>query len=166
MNGEPKSTLDKLSWKILKELCANARVTNAEIGRRVGLSSPAVADRILKMEEQGFIKGHHTVVDYDKVGLTIQAFITFKATTVKHHEMLKIVDAIPEVMEWQAITGNACMLLKVAAYSGKELESVIAYLGEFGETSTSLILSESSSSKGFKKIFAGNDSSSKDLLKK
>ena len=147
--------LDKISWRILKELCENARVSNAEIGRRVGLSSPAVGERIQKLEEQGYIAGHHTIVNYDKVGLTIQAFITFKAVSVNHEEMLKIVDAIPEVMEWHSITGTSCLLMRIASCSSKELESVIIKLGQYGETSTSLILSGSVFSKSFGKIFGG-----------
>jgi Lrp/AsnC family leucine-responsive transcriptional regulator len=145
-------TLDKLSQRILKELCADARISNAEIGRRVGLSSPAVAERIQKMAEQGIIRGHHTVVDFDKLGLSIRALINFKSLSLKHDAMLKMVESIPEVVEWHTITGTACMVLKVAAYSSKELEAVIVHLGKFGETSTSLILSEGSSKKFYGNI--------------
>lgn len=143
-------TLDKLSQRILKELCADARVSNAEIGRRVGLSSPAVAERIQKMEEQGIIRGYRTHVEFDKLGLSIRALIHFKSLTLKHDEMLSMINAIPEVVEWHTITGNACMILKVAAYSSKALEAVIVHLGKFGETSTSLILSEGSSTEFYR----------------
>lgn len=145
-------TLDKLSQRILKELCTDARVSNAEIGRRVGLSSPAVAERIQKMEEQGIIKGHHTVVDFDKLGLSIRALINFKSTALKHDDMLNMIENIPEVVEWHTITGTPCMVLKVVAHSSKELEAVIVHLGKFGETSTSLILSEGSSKKFYGNI--------------
>lgn len=146
--------MDKLSYKILKALCENARISNAEIGRQVGLSPPAVGERIQKLEQQGFITGHHTAINFDKMGLTIQAFINFKATTVNHDELLKIVEAIPEIIEWHVITGTSCMLMKVAAFTSKELEAVIVHLNKFGETSTSLILSRSSVQKGFGKIFS------------
>ena len=79
--------LDDLNRSILKELCQDARISTTEIGRRVGLSAPAVADRIQKMEKQGFIKGYRTIVDFDKVGLTIKALITFKAITLTHSEL-------------------------------------------------------------------------------
>jgi len=146
--------LDKLSYKILRALCENARISNAEIGRQVGLSPPAVGERIQKLEEQGYITGHHTAVNFDKIGLTIQAFINFKATEVNHDELLKIVDSIPEIIEWHIITGTSCMLMKVAAFTSKELEAVIVYLNKFGETSTSLILSRSSVQKSFGKMFS------------
>ena len=73
--------LDDLNCSILKELGENARISTTEIGRRVGLSAPAVADRIQKLEEQGYIKGYNTSIDFDKIGLTIQAFISFKSTS-------------------------------------------------------------------------------------
>jgi Lrp/AsnC family transcriptional regulator, leucine-responsive regulatory protein len=145
-------TLDKLSQRILKELCNDARVSNAEIGRRVGLSSPAVAERIQKMEEQGIVRGHHTVVDFDKLGLSIRALINFKSLSLKHDDMLNMIENMPEIVEWHTITGTPCMVLKVVTNSSKELEAVIVHLGKFGETSTSLILSEGSSKKFYEKI--------------
>jgi len=139
-NGDSKLP-DDLNWSILEELQKNARLTTAEIGRRVGLSAPAVADRIQKMEEQGIIQEYQTSLNLDKLGLTIRAFISFKANGLKHVELMKLVNTIPEVAEWHTITGNYSILLKVAAYSGEELASVIEKLEEFGETNTSLILS-------------------------
>lgn len=139
--------LDDLSRSILKELCQDARISTTEIGRRVGLSAPAVAERIQKLEKQGFIKGYSTIVDFDKVGLSIKAIITYKSTTLKHSESIKLIDAMPEVVEWYAITGNYCMILKVAVETSKDLEAFIERLAEYGETSTSLILSESKGSK-------------------
>lgn len=139
--------IDSLDHKILAELQKNARITNAEIGRRVGLSAPAVGDRITKLEEHGYIEGYRTVLNMEKVGLTIQALISFKSENIKHKEMLKMVEAIPEVAEWYAVTGSYCMMVKVIVANSRQLESVIAKLGQHGDTSTSLILSGSSSSK-------------------
>jgi len=139
--------IDSLDHKILTELQKNARITNAEIGRRVGLSAPAVGDRITKLEEHGYIDGYRTILNMEKVGLTIQAWISFKAESMKHKEMLKMVEAIPEVAEWYAVTGNYCMIVKVIVATSRQLESVIAKLGQHGDTSTALILSGSSNSK-------------------
>lgn len=139
--------IDSLDHKILAELQKNARIANAEIGRRVGLSAPAVGDRIIKLEQHGYIEGYRTVLNMEKVGLTIQALISFKAENMKHKEMLKMVEAIPEVAEWYAVTGSYCMMVKVIVANSRQLESVIAKLGQHGDTSTALILSGSSSSK-------------------
>ena len=136
-----QKTLDNLSWGILSELRSNARITTTELGKRVGLSSPAVAERVQKLERLGFIKGYKAIIDFDKIGLTIQAFISFKATAIKHPEMIKMVSAIPEIVEWYAITGNACLIMRVAVDSSLKLEKILTMLGEYGETSTSIILS-------------------------
>jgi Lrp/AsnC family transcriptional regulator, leucine-responsive regulatory protein len=134
-------TMDNLSWKILAELQKNARITASEIGRRVGLTAPAVAERISKMEDEGVIQGYRTVIDYDKVGLAVKVFIHFKSTSLKHFEMMKVIGAIPQIIEWHTVTGDSCMLLKVVVPTTRDLESVIEQLGKYGETSTSIILS-------------------------
>src|SRR5690349_6888357 len=82
-NGNHKA-IDDLNWGILEELQKNARLSTTEIGRRVGLSAPAVADRIEKMEEAGIIQGYFTQIDLDKLDLTIRAFILFKNNSLKH----------------------------------------------------------------------------------
>lgn len=133
--------LDSLNRAILKELCENARVSNTEIGRRVGLSAPAVADRIGKMEEHGIILGSSVLLDFDKLGLTIRAFVSFTAAGMKHDAMVKLFDSIPGVNEWYAVTGNTTMLLKIIVATSQQLEAVIGKLMDHGETSTSLILS-------------------------
>jgi len=116
-------------------------MSTTEIGRRIGLSAPAVAERIAKMEEGGIIKGYHTAIDLDKLGLTIRAFIAFKTTRLKHAELIQLVEGIPELIEWHAVTGNHSILLKIAAPSSQRLAAIIEMLEEWGETSTSLILS-------------------------
>ena len=139
--------LDEFNWKIIQELQLNARITIVEIGKRIGLSAPAVAERIKKLEEEGYIKGYRTVVDYDKLGLSVPVFIHYKATKISHSDMIKMVDNMPEVMEWYGITGAHCAMLKVIVASTKELERIIEKLQEFGETSTSIILSGNGTDK-------------------
>jgi Lrp/AsnC family leucine-responsive transcriptional regulator len=139
--------LDDFNWKILQELQMNARITIVEIGKRIGLSAPAVAERIKRLEEEGYIKGYRTVVDYDKLGLSVPVLIHYKATKISHSDMIKMVDKMPEVMEWYGITGTHCSMLKVIVASTKELENIIEKLQEFGETSTSIILSSNTDAK-------------------
>jgi Lrp/AsnC family transcriptional regulator, leucine-responsive regulatory protein len=141
--------LDSLSQNILRELCENARISNTEIGKRVGLSAPAVAERIRKMEEQGIIKGYHANLDFDKIGLPMQAYITFKSSGIRHPDMIKLFESLPEVVEWNAITGSACAMLKAALPTAKALENLLEKLGEHGETSTSVILSGGQKRQGF-----------------
>jgi Lrp/AsnC family leucine-responsive transcriptional regulator len=139
--------LDDFHWEIIRELQLNARITIVEIGKRIGLSAPAVKERIKKLEEEGYIKGYRTVVDYDKLGLSVPVFISYKGTRISHGDMIKMVDKMPEVVEWYGITGSHCAMLKVIVSSTKELEGIIEKLQEFGETSTSIILSSNSTAK-------------------
>jgi len=139
--------LDDLNWHILEELQKDGRLPAVEIGRRVGLSAPAVAERIQKLEEQGYIRGYRTVLDLDKLGLTIRAFILFKTSSLKHTEMLKLVQSINEVVEWHTVTGNYSILLKVATGASARLAAIIEQLEEYGETNTSLILEENAEQK-------------------
>ncbi|MEQ1585381.1 MAG: Lrp/AsnC family transcriptional regulator [Cyclobacteriaceae bacterium] len=139
--------LDKLDWRILIELQKNARISDSEIGRQVGLTAPAVAARITKMEGEGFIEGYRTVLNYTKIGLPVCVFLHFKSTAIKHDDMVKVVDNMQQVQEWHTVTGENCMLLKVAVASTKELEVLLAQLGKYGDTNTSILLSGNKKSK-------------------
>jgi len=143
--------IDDLNWSILEELQKNARLSTTEIGRRVGLSAPAVADRIGKMEELGIIKGYHTLLDFDKLDLTIRAFILFKTNNLKYTELIKLVESISEIIEWHAITGSYAVLLEIATNTSERLTNIIEQLEEYGETNTSLILAKSSKSSFIKR---------------
>lgn len=133
--------LDDANWRILEALQKNARITVSELSRRVFLSAPAVADRISKLEEAGYIKGYRTVIDYNKLGLTVPVFVSFRSTAVTHADMVKKVNEMPAVMEWYTITGNNCMIMKVVVSSTEELDKVLQELSNYGETTTSIILS-------------------------
>lgn len=141
--------LDALNKNILEELQKDGRLPTVEIGRRVGLSAPAVAERIQKLEDQGYIKGYKPLLDLDKLGLTIRAFIHFKAAIAKlsHRDMIRLMDSIPEIAEWYTVTGNYSMMLKVVTCSSERLAAIITSLEDYGETNTSLILQESRDQK-------------------
>jgi len=143
--------LDDLNLRILEELQKNARITVAELSKRIFLSAPAVAERISKLEEAGYIKGYRTVIDYNKLGLTVPVFINFKSISISHTYMVKMVNQMPEVMEWYTITGNNCMIMKVIVSSTTELERILEGLSKYGETSTSIILSGNPEARVIKK---------------
>src|SRR5438876_10855233 len=90
--ADRQKLLDDFGWKILRELQENARISFAELGRRVGLSTPAVLERVRRLEESGIIKGYHADVDGAKIGMPITAFIRISVTG----EALKRVIAIAE----------------------------------------------------------------------
>jgi Lrp/AsnC family transcriptional regulator, leucine-responsive regulatory protein len=134
--------MDEINKKILTLLKKNARISFTEISRKVHLSAPAVAERVQKMEEQGVIKAYKTEVDYGKTGLPVQAFITFKTVSIQHKDFLKWIKTFPQIQECYIVTGNPGAFLKVAVDSTESLGLLIDKLKEYGETSTSVILSK------------------------
>jgi Lrp/AsnC family transcriptional regulator, leucine-responsive regulatory protein len=134
--------LDAIDRKILALLEANARLSFSAIGREVGLSQPAVAERIHRLESEGVISGYHAHLNTEKVGLPIMAFIHL-ATSGLHGSQRgrEAALAIPEVLEIHSVTGDDSFIIKVAVESVKHLETVIQQLGQYGNPSTSLVLS-------------------------
>jgi Lrp/AsnC family leucine-responsive transcriptional regulator len=143
--------IGELNAAILQELEKDARISITEIGKRVGLSGPAVSERIKKMEDEGIVTGYTTRLDYDQVGLTVNAFITLKSS-LTHASVLKKIEDIPDILECYSITGYNCLMMKVATPTTKRLEAIIGQLQQFGETNTSIILSEAFKKRG---VFGG-----------
>src|SRR5699024_5147342 len=98
--------VDDLSWRILDCLQENARMSNAEIGRRIGISSTAVADRIRKMEDLGIIQGYKSIISPIETGLQLRAIITIRAFMGKLRPFLEKVKTFDEVLNCYRITGN------------------------------------------------------------
>ncbi|MBL7472130.1 Lrp/AsnC family transcriptional regulator [Robertkochia sediminum] len=134
--------LDKLNWEILDLLQKNARASNAEIGRKVGLSSPAVAERIKKMEDLGVINGYRTDVNYTAGGYQLRAIITVRAFMGKLKPFLDKVSDFKEVLNCYRITGNENIIMEVVFHDQKHLEGFIDTLITYGETRTHIVLSD------------------------
>ena len=133
--------LDKTSWSILACLQENARASFADIGREVGLSAPAVAERMIKLEEAGIIQGYRIEVDYEKTGYALKAFIAFTAHSENSLPFLNYIEKLDEVLECHRVTGNHCIYLKVVVENSGHLQELLARMMEYGETTTSIILS-------------------------
>ncbi len=134
-------SLDSLNWKILKCLQQNSRMTNAEIGRRVGISSPAVAERIKKMEDADIIQGYTTFVSPFQVGYQLKALITLRAFMGMLKPFLEKVKTYDEVVNCYRITGNENIVMEVVLKNQKHLEAFIDQLISYGETKTQIVLS-------------------------
>ena len=146
-----KLELDLMDAKILDILQGDARVTMAEIGRRIHLSQPAVTERVRRMETAQVITGYHAHVNAEALGYGITAFVRV-ASRSSDIPVVKIAEQVPEVIECHAITGEDCVVVKVVASSVKELERVISSLARCGVTSTSLILSSSIERRAIKPV--------------
>lgn len=133
--------IDEISWKILKCLQSNARQSNAEIGRTVGITSPAVAERIRKMEDWGIIDSYRTIISPFEVGYQLKAIITLKAFMGKLKPFLEKVQTFKEVIDCYRITGNENIVMFVILNDHRHLESFIDQLITYGETKTQIVLS-------------------------
>ena len=134
--------VDAINVSILKILQQNARMSNAEIGRRVGISSPAVGERIKKMEDTGIIDKYQTVVSYRETGYQLKAIITMKAFVGKLVPFIKKVKSYNEVINCYRITGNDNIVMEVVFKNQTHMESFIDYLILYGETKTQIVLSK------------------------
>lgn len=133
--------LDTIGWHILEELQKDGRISYAALGRRVGLTLPAVAERVRKMEDAGIITGFRAEVDPAKIGLPITAFIRINIIGDVFSSVARSVVSMPEVLECHRGTGADSFTLKVVVESVQHLESLIDKLTPFGTTSTSIVLS-------------------------
>lgn len=141
MTNDPEKLLDETGWEILHALQENARISFADLGRRVGLTPPAVAERVRRLEAAGIITGYHAAVNPAKLGLTLTAIIRFKGANVTYERIMAVIKGCPEIIECHDVTGDDCMSLKVVVTSVGHLQDVIARLMPYGYPNTSIVLS-------------------------
>ncbi|MDC0342546.1 Lrp/AsnC family transcriptional regulator [Flavobacteriaceae bacterium] len=133
--------IDSLNWNILNLLQQNARISNAAIGRKVGISSPAVSERIKKMEDAGLILGYKTLVSPFRADYQLKAIITLRAFMGKLKPFLTKVKTYDQVINCYRITGNENIVMEVVLKNQKQLEGFIDELIVYGETKTQIVLS-------------------------
>ena len=142
MAFEPEDLrLDDIDWKVLEELQEDGRISYTELGRRVALTAPAVAERVRRLEEAGVIKGFHADVDTTKVGFPITAFVRWTSSGPDCSHLGEVAKEIPEIVECNRVTGEASYILKILARSVGHLEELIDGLMPYGSTITSVVLS-------------------------
>ena len=144
--------IDNLNWKILKCLQENARQSNAEIGRQVGVSSPAVSERIKKMEDLGVIQSYKTILSTFEIGYQLKAIITMRAFMGKLKPFLEKVKTYDEVINCYRITGDENFVMEVVLKNQKHLETFIDQLIVYGETKTQIVLSHVVQQKELKSL--------------
>lgn len=133
--------MDAINQHILKCLQSNARQSNAAISRQTGISSPAVAERIKKMEDSGIILGYQTAISPFEVGYQLKAIITLRAFMGMLKPFLEKVKTYDEVINCYRITGNENIVMEVVLKHQKHLETFIDQLIVYGETKTQIVLS-------------------------
>ena len=133
--------MDQIDQKLIALLQQNARMPLKAIAAQVFLSAPAVSARIEKLEAQQLIQGYHAQIDRQKLGYQITAFIGLELPAKQKPEFYPFIEACPNVLECNCVTGVYSMLIKVAFPTTQELDAFIGELSRFGNTSTQIVFS-------------------------
>ncbi len=141
MGLRTERSLDDTDWRILRELQTDGRLSYNELGRRVSLSPPAVAERVRRLEEGGVIAGYQARVDPARAGLPLTAFVQMRCRLDRCLLRTSEASDYPEVVEVHKLTGDHCSMLKVRAASMEHFEGLLERLGQHGEMRTSVVLS-------------------------
>ena len=138
-NTDP--TFDSTDERLLAELQGDARLTNAELGRRVSLSPPAVADRLRRLERDGVITGYRAELEPKALGYTLSAIMRVRPSARQLPKVAELARESPEVVECHRITGEDCFYLKLHLRDIEHLEEVVDRFLTYGQTTTSIIQS-------------------------
>ena len=131
--------LDAVDLRLLQELQGDGRLALAELGRRVSMSAPAVAERVQRLERTGVIGGYHAEIDPSRVGLPVGLFVRIRPAPGQLARIPGIAQESPEVAECYRITGEDCFLLRVQLRSIEDLEEFLDRFTPYGLTTTSII---------------------------
>lgn len=135
--------LDDTDWKLLDALQSDARLSYTALGKHIGLTRPAVVERIRRLEEAGVIKGYHAQVDPAKLGLGITAFIRMSLIADDEIDALvAMLTTMPEVQECYRGTGPDCFNMRVVVPSIVQLDGVLKRLSKYGNPTSSVVLAD------------------------
>jgi Lrp/AsnC family leucine-responsive transcriptional regulator len=131
--------VDDVDLRLLGELQEDARLSFAELGRRVGLSPPAVAERLGRLEEDGVITGYRAQVDPRALGFTLGVIIRIRPAPRELRKVAELAQRTPEVVECHRITGEDCFFMKAYVRDVEHLEEVIDQFVIYGQTTSSVM---------------------------
>lgn len=133
--------LDETNVRLLGELHANPRITMSALGRRIGMSAPAVTERVQRLERAGVILGYRLEVDPAAVGLPVTAFVRIRPAPGQLPKIAELAQRMGQVSECHRITGEDCFLLKLHAASVPEIEDLLDQFLAYGQTVSSIVVS-------------------------
>jgi Lrp/AsnC family leucine-responsive transcriptional regulator len=133
--------LDQINVRILAELSAEPRLTMSELGRRVGLSAPAVTERVHRLEEAGVIRGYRLEINPAALGLPLAAYVRIRPDPGQLPKVADLARQLPEVVECHRITGEDCFILKVHFPAMDQLDRILDRFLAYGNTTTSIVQS-------------------------
>ncbi len=137
----PSALLDDVNRRLLRELHADPRIAMSALARRVGMSAPAVTERVQRMERAGVITGYRMEVSPAALGLPVTAFARIRPAPGQLPKIAELAAGLPEVSECHRITGEDCFLIKVHAAAIEDLEATLDRFLLYGQTVTSIVVS-------------------------
>lgn len=137
VNGD----IDSIDEQILNALTEDARTSVAKLARRIGMSAPAISERIKRLEEAGVITAYTVAIDHKAIGLPIAAWLRVRPVPGQLNKVCEILSGIPEITECDRITGEDCFLARACVCSVEGLEKVIDKIIPYAMTNTSIIQS-------------------------
>ncbi len=140
--------LDAVNLRLLTELQTDARLSLAELGRRVGLSSPAVAERLQRLEQEDVIRGYHADLNPRALGFSLTAVIRIRPAPRQLHQVGDLARKTSEVVDCRRITGDDCYIMTAHVRSVEHLEEVIDRFAAYGQTTTSIVQSAPVAARG------------------
>jgi Lrp/AsnC family leucine-responsive transcriptional regulator len=141
--------LDATDWKLLNLLQEHARLSFAELGRKLRLSAPAIAERMKRLEERGVIRAYRAEVDLAALGRGLNVYLRAVVEPKDYPRFKKAVEALDEILECHHVTGQESFVLRAAVAGVRSLETLVQKLTVFGPTTTSVILSTSLDRQNF-----------------
>ena len=132
--------IDGKDLEILEALQTNARVPLSELGRSIGLSQPAISERVKRLEEAGIIEGYGARINPRALGLGLTAIVRLRTTHEHIKSCLSRFAEIPHIIEVHRVTGEDCFVLKVLVPAPEDLETIVDRIARFGAVTTSLVL--------------------------
>lgn len=132
--------MDSTDFAIIESLQEDGRISLSELGRRIGLSQPAVSERVKRLEERGIITGYGARIDPSALGLGMTAIIRLRTTHEHIRACLQRFAEIPYVIDVYRTTGEDCFVLKVVVPSPNDLEGIVDSIARFGAVTTSVVL--------------------------
>jgi len=133
--------LDKKDRLIIEALQQDARQSLSALGKRIGLSQPAVSERVKKLEDQGVICGYSARIDLRAIGLRLQAIVRVRTTHQHIQKYVSLFESMPEVLDVVRVTGDDCFVVRCAFAEPEDLERVVDALAAHGSITTALVLS-------------------------
>ncbi len=140
--------LDSTDLRLLEELQEQARLSLAELGRRVGLSAPAVAERLARLERDEVILGYRATLNPRALGYTLSAVIRIRPAPRELHQVAQLAQATPEVVDCRRITGEDCYIMTAHVRSVEHLEELIDGFALYGQTTSSIVQSAPVADRG------------------